>query len=161
MDFKYLCRTCQRKSVFKDGSPGCNKFKIKIDLEKDFCSWHLNESTPICIFCGETEGLMAVYLNNSWYHICQDHYKILYTCQGCAHINTCNFKNDHSKQQYVMRQVRQGNMIMNQQVKNPDLVTKHCSTCHCSFDKDNTCFKEVSPNEAGCPNWQLRTELLQ
>ena len=34
------CKTCQRLGTFNDGSAGCVKFKIKVNPETDFCSWH-------------------------------------------------------------------------------------------------------------------------
>lgn len=160
MDFKYLCRTCRQQGTFRDGSPGCGKFNIKIDPNKDFCAWHENEDTPSCSFCGEHEGLYLIYLDESWHYICANHHKVLYTCQACAHNQECGFQNDHSAPPYVMRQVRQGNMVIQQQVKNPKLIARHCPTCKCSFGNNNDCFKETCSNEPGCPNWQLQTGLL-
>ena len=161
MDFKYLCRTCRRQGTFQDGSPGCAKFKIKVNPEKDFCAWHDSKDAPTCAFCDEIEGLILISLSDDWYYICQDHFKVLYTCQTCEWSAQCDFQNDHSEQPYVMRQVRKGNMIMSQQVKNPNLIARHCPTCHCSYGSENNCFKNESPNESGCPNWQLQKELLQ
>lgn len=161
MHSKRYCNTCANQGAFQDGSPGCAKFKIKINPEKDFCSWHSANNFPICTFCQEQEGLVLIKLNDSWHYICQNHFSILYTCQTCEYNPICNFRNDSTEQQYVIQQVRQGNMILQQQVKNPNMVSRHCSTCHCSFGNEYDCFKESCANESGCPNWQLRKELLQ
>lgn len=160
MDFKYLCRTCRRQGTFRDGSPGCAKFNIKVNPEEDFCAWHEEKNISTCVFCGETNGLILAEFNNQWYYICPDHLNVLYTCQACEHADTCGFKEDHTEQQYVMRQTRQGPMIVQQQVKNPSLITKHCATCHCAYGDAHNCFKEEFATSPGCPNWQLKTGLL-
>jgi hypothetical protein len=161
MDFKYLCRTCRRQGTFRDGSPGCAKFNIKVNPEEDFCAWHDSEDTPICAFCEETEGLLLINFYDNWHYICQNHFSVLYTCQTCDWSAQCGFHNDPNGQPYIVQQVRQGNMIIQQQVKNPEMISQHCTTCHCSFGDKNDCLKESYPNEKGCPNWQLRKELLQ
>ena len=159
MDFKYKCKSCVRKGKFQDGSDGCSKFNIKINLEKDGCSWHKRDETTCCL-CGNSDDNMIILygVNNDVYPFCNNCFKSYHTCQLCQDKNICEFKNDHSEPQIIMQTIRQGYMTMQQQVKNPKLIAKHCTTCHCSWGKEN-CHKD--DNGINCPNWQLKTDLLQ
>ena len=74
MDFKYRCGTCANRGTFNDGSPGCGKFKIKVDLNKDFCSWHKNTDTTTCHFCSNSENLTIHYFgDDNMIVLCPDH----------------------------------------------------------------------------------------
>ena len=66
---------------------------------------------------------------------------------------------DRSEPQVVMRTVRQGMMTMQTQVKNPNLVRKHCLNCVCSYGTQGDCCADQ--NGEGCKNWQAIQELLQ
>ena len=80
---------------------------------------------------------------------------------GCIKNNECAFANDHSEPQMVMKTARQGGMIMQTQVKNPNLIKKHCLNCDCAYimDGEPLCLKD-SP-EFSCQNWKLQKTLLQ
>ena len=71
-------------------------------------------------------------------------------------MNECGFRTDHTMPAYVTQNVRKGFMTMQTQVKNPNLVEKHCTTCRCSIDDRGTCGKE---NNAGsdCPHWAFKS----
>ena len=159
MDFKKKCGTCANQGTFQDGSPGCVKFKIKVDLNKDFCSWHADKDIPHCKFCNETKNLVIINFNNeNTILVCQEHAGVFNTCQTCEFIHQCGFQQDNSEPQFVMKSIYQGNMVMQQQVRNPNLIKKHCPSCHCSHSDESMCLKGT---EFNCPNWSLRKELLQ
>lgn len=156
MDFKKMCRTCANQGTFNDGSPGCVKFKIKVDLNKDFCSWHADKDVPTCIICGATENLIIINNDDDIITVCQEHHDVYYSCQTCENLNKCEFKQDQSEPPYIMQQVRQGPMVIQQQVKNPTLVQRHCPKCCCSskIDGQVVCVKE---NQGyACPSWRPR-----
>lgn len=161
MDFKKKCGTCANQGTFQDGSPGCAKFKIKVDLNKDFCSWHADKDIPHCKFCNETQNLILAYFGNNFIPVCEIHEQLFHTCQTCEKSKQCGFREDTSEPQFVMRQVRQGNMVMQTQVKNPNLVEKHCRRCSCYFPDsgDGRCLQEGQTEN--CPLWSLQKELLQ
>ena len=97
-------------------------------------------------------------INNDYYAFCNNCYQHYHTCNTCINQLICGFKNDHSEPQVVMKTVHQGFMTMQQQVKNPNLIAKHCTTCKCSWDREN-CHKDN--NGICCPNYQLNTEILK
>lgn len=153
MDFKHRCSTCANQGTFNDGSPGCGKFKIKIDLNKDFCSWHKNNDTQKCIFCNNTDDLILIQTDNDVVAVCSEHYNVYYSCKFCRYSTQCGFAQDQSEPAYVMKQVQQGPMILQQQVKNPNLVQRHCSKCRCSLtiDAQVVCGKDYQ--DYACQSW--------
>lgn len=160
--FNYKCKTCANKRLAQNNTPACAKFKIKINPEEDFCAWHENENTAGCTICGSTDDLIIEVIDDENYLFCQGHYNAIHSCQGCINNNVCTFVSDHSEPQVVMKTIRQGGMIMQTQVKNPNLIQKHCSQCQCSY-ADGTSFACVkdSSDHLGCQNWQLQKALLQ
>lgn len=158
--FYKKCRTCGAKGQFQDGSPGCSKFKIKIDLDNDYCSWHQPENAPECTICHQKKE--GIYL---WYDeeytvycpICPTCFAKIGTCDTCTYGNICELMTDQSEPPYVMQTVRQGPMIMQQQVKNPNLIARHCNKCCCSFD-GKTCNKENE--DITCNNWKLNRSIF-
>lgn len=157
------CKTCGFKGNFQNGTPACSKLKIAIDPENDFCSWHISEnSVTYCDFCKTTIPIKDTFINyfgDKMLLICQNCNNLLGTCHTCVHMAECNFRNDHTEPQMVMKTVRQGMMMMQTQVKNPNLIKKHCTKCNCSYGTNGECLKEV--NGDGCQSWQLPPELLQ
>ena len=159
--FYYRCETCSLQGNTTKGTPACAKFKIAINPEKDFCAWHQNKDIMGCIFCGTSDNLLIEEIDGENTLLCFDHYQALHSCQGCIKNNECAFANDHSEPQMVMKAMRQGGMIMQTQVKNPNLIKKHCLSCDCAYiiDGEPLCLKE-SP-EFSCQNWKLQKTLLQ
>lgn len=159
--FYYKCSSCASKGKTREGQDACAKFKIPIDVTKDFCAWHSNEDTSTCASCGSSENLIINQIDDKNIVLCQSCSAALYTCGGCANANICAFKADHSEPQIVMRTVRQGMMTMQTQGKNPNLVAKHCTTCRCAGapvgPDDYPCLKDNQG--AGCANWQLNPNL--
>jgi len=160
--FNYRCRTCANKGMAQDNTPACVKFKIKINPEEDFCAWHDNENIQGCHICGSTDNLIIDNIDNENYLFCKGHYNAIHSCQGCVNNNVCGFASDHSEPQVVMKTIRQGMMTMQTQIKNPNLIQKHCSKCQCSYadGTDFACLKDL-PNHLSCSNWQLQKALLQ
>ena len=159
MDFKYKCKTCSYVGQLQDGSTGCSKFNIKIDLNKDGCSWHKSNAVTCCV-CGKVDDNMILLYGatDDIYPFCSECYEYHHTCRLCKNGNICNFKADKSEPQIVSQTIRQGFVTMQQQIKNPNLVKKHCASCKCSWNSEN-CHKD--DNGVTCPNWQLKTEMLR
>lgn len=157
------CKTCGLKENFNDGSPGCFKFKIPVDPETDFCKWHIPESGLIgCSFCSQPQPLKETFIhtfNDKIFVLCKNCHSLIGTCHTCAKQNDCGFMADKSEPQVVMQTVRQGMVTMQTQVKNPNLVQKHCISCKCSWGTEGNCIKEA--NGDGCNSWSLLLELLQ
>ena len=77
-------------------------------------------------------------------------------CENCSHSTCANCKNcgcafveDKSMPDVVMQTIQQGNMTMQQQVKNPEKIRKHCTNCPC-FHEEIGCLKPFGK----CINYQ-------
>ena len=72
--------------------------------------------------------------------LCERCYVALGTCAGCANGSTCLFETDPSPLPKVVTQtIRQGNMVGQIQVKNPERIKVCCEGCHCFID--NECYR--------------------
>lgn len=160
MTFNFkTCKTCAFKGKFQDDSWGCAKFKMKIDIDNDGCSWHKSESS-CCSLCNTpSDSLNLFYYEETkeWYAFCPSCYQHIGACATCKDGEVCPFRSDKSEPSYITKVISQGFMRVQQQVKNPNLIEKHCSTCRCCWGTEN-CHKDEQG--INCPNWQLRKELL-
>ncbi len=150
--FFYKCKTCASRGMTAQNQPACAKFKISINPEEDFCAWHTSENTTSCAVCGSTEQLIIYETNDTVIPFCPNCSALIGTCQTCKNKGQCDFQNDHSEPQVVMKTVRQGMMTMQTQVKNPKLVERHCKHCQCGLPTGE-CL--VENNGAGCKNWKM------
>ena len=107
-----------------------------------FCP-HYTESAYICELCGKhlfKEAVNYTYGDKQSYHlICLNCYSLLFTCQTCQSANTCAFEQDQtvSEPPYVMAQMRQGNSIIQQQIKNPKRIELTCKVnCPCFINDE-------------------------
>ena len=157
------CKYCGLKGTFQDGKPACLKFKIAINPDEDFCSWHIPESNITqCNICKKHIPMKETNVNcfeDKILLTCESCSSLLGTCHTCQYQNQCNFKSDYSEPQMVTKTIKQGMMIMQTQMKNPNLIQKHCLNCKCSYTPQGDCFKDIT--EGACPSWTLRPELLQ
>jgi hypothetical protein len=62
---------------------------------------------------------------------CPQCYGYINTCATCEYGKKCNFQEDHSEPQVVNRTIRQGFATVMTQMKNPNLIEKHCLNCRC------------------------------
>ena len=91
-------------------------------------------------------------------YLCLEEYNAWFTGIGINSIFCYNFldkkcefiTNPDPMPQVVMKTVRQGNMMMQTQVKNEERVQKFCPSC-CCWDKNHGCMKEFN---IGCINKQ-------
>ena len=156
-----LCKTCANLGQFNDGSPGCIKFKIKVNPETDYCAWPVTKGqTEQCDLCHrqlpQTE--LFYWLNkdeSQGYWVCQECLGTIGSCATCTYYYDCGFVNDHSEPQVVFQTQKKGFMTMQTQVKNPHLVQKHCISCRCSYgDQDPECQR--NENGINCGHWMMR-----
>ena len=126
-----FCKSCSKLGTFSDGSPGCIKFKIKVNPTEDYCKWHKMKTDPIaCEVCKRSFSANEL---SYWYDpkeekgswVCAECLGKVGTCATCFFQSDCGFAMDHSEPQVVMQNVQKGFMTMQTQVKNPHLVQKH------------------------------------
>lgn len=106
-----------------------------------------------CEICGYPMELVGSFLEQDsegeWHQYCARCAELLKTCQAC--FAPCEFEtNPDPMPKFVMKTVRQGNMMMQTQVKNEERVQKFCSSC-CCWDENHGCMKEFN---VGCINKQ-------
>lgn len=119
--------------------------------DTDYCSKHANEII-VCDICGnpllsptyveyDCDGILRQY--------CERCHQAFQTCQLCPKFQKCEFMtNPDPMPQVIMKTVRQGNMVMQAQVKNEKRVQKFCPSC-CCWDENHGCMKEFN---IGCTN---------
>lgn len=147
--------------------PGCNTCVFckecpifHADMtDKEGCPiW--SEKLEICDMCGK--GIVGMVC---WTHEEDKWYKTCGSCTNAAGCATCGhtycaFQADRScnEPQMVMREMRQGNMIMQTQIMNPKRVEMTCRKgCPCfnedGLDSGNFCKKQ---NGVECSNYKTR-----
>lgn len=94
-----------------------------------------------CDYCGRTPAPIIEIMNNTI--CCVECYRKWDTCALCIHGSKCAFETDPSPlPKIVQKTIRQGNMTVQQTVKNPDRIRELCQfSCPC-FDEEFGCFKE-------------------
>jgi len=109
----------------------------------------------ICQVCGKDVDKDAVFQNDPpYYTLCPQCAQAFWTCSTCSHVKNCKLQEnpDHIPQ-VVNQVVRQGGMVIQQQVVNPELIKRTCQAgCHCYHAESQTCFKQ---NLGICPQHEL------
>ena len=129
---------------------------------KDGCPMFTSD-LHTCSICGGvmlTPAILDQDSNGDWHEICQNCLNAP-LCQTCIHQYCAFQQNQECKEPpYVMREVRQGNMIAQTQVMNPKRVEATCRQgCPC-FNEDGLDTGEFCgrQNEWGCnkyhTNWR-------
>lgn len=143
------CNTCRLRDKTKKV---CLLFGIPME-DTDYCSKHADVIIP-CDICGQAL-LGSTYVEYDGegepHQYCERCHQAFNTCQLCPSFQKCEFKtNPDPMPQVVMKTVRQGNMMMQTQVKNEKRVQKFCPSC-CCWDENYGCMKEFN---VGCINKQ-------
>lgn len=131
----------------------CLLTNIPIELESDYCSQHKEQLLP-CTICGRpmlSPGYYEYAPEGHLLHYCQSCHSLLNTCQVCSNVRHCEFEtNPDPMPKVVMQTIRQGNAVMQMQVKNEERVKKFCHSCRCWMaDGIDACGKEFN---IGCVN---------
>ena len=94
--------------------------------------------------------------NPAYYVMCPRCYSLCGSCVMCVSARSCPFETDPSPlPKQVQKTIRQGNMVMQGIVPNPDRIRETCQkSCKCWSDdfgclkQNGTCanYKEVIPN---------------
>ena len=74
------------------------------------------------------------------------------TCHTCVHKINCAFNTGPSdKPPFVMREIRQGNAVIRQEIKNPDRIRETCQKgCEC-FGTEFGCLRQINQT---CGNYK-------
>lgn len=133
------CNTCAL--ITKDGYH-CSRTSELIKPFEDSCSHHVRTVT-LCDICGAPiiRHKYIEVINDKLYVFCATCSNKMFTCSLCDKAQECSFQTDPSPiPQTVVKQFRQGNMIMQGEVANPDRIAITCAQCDCWIDEQ--CQKE-------------------
>lgn len=136
-------RTCKECAYFDDmrckisGQPAishniaCASFSSK-RYECDICHRQIHHTE-------------VIYDSKSNKIVCSDCCNRLSTCDNCHNGNICLFETDPSPlPKQIQKQIRQGNMIGQTIIKNPDRVRETCMKgCPCWDTETESCNKQL------------------
>lgn len=106
-----------------------------------------------------TNQTYVLMFDENSYVFCNGCYPKAHSCYTCIDAPNCAFQADKSEPQVVQQTIRQSGMVMSTQIKNPNLVEKHCVTCRCSHaTQNNQCLKDSLGQS--CTNWRLQKAVL-
>lgn len=114
------------------------------------CSRHATNPT-VCATCGSYIIDKSIFTQSpkGWLEICTKCAKALGTCAGCKLGGYCAFEQDPSPLPKVVSQtIRQGNAVMQTQVRNPERIRLLCEKCPCFNIEDKECDRMFNT----CPN---------
>ena len=141
MKIKY-CNTCR---LYDKMQGICGLKGMKMNGEIDFCSKH-TDYLKVCCICNNIM-LEPGYIECSTEEpilMCERCHQAYNTCQMCPRFKVCEFQtNPDPMPQVVMKTIRQGNAVMQIQVKNEERVKKFCPSCEC-WDENHGCMKEYN-----------------
>ena len=110
-----------------------------------------------CKICGKNIDANAVFqYQEPYYTLCPECARNFYTCLSCAQGLICKFKeNPDHLQPVIVQTIRQGNMIVQQQTINPELVARTCKAgCKCWHEESKTCLRQCGV----CIQYELAPE---
>ena len=144
------CGSCALKAL-KNGM--CPVFNANMEGENG-CPYHTIE-LKTCAVCGfvipqggyvqEEDGVFHLMCGN-----CVNGHP----CRTCKNVIDCRFQNDQNCQEppLVMVQQRQGNMVVQTQIKNPKRVQATCAQGCLCYNEEHGCMREY---ECGCQNLKI------
>lgn len=149
----HKCKNC----AMKDPNANiCNLTKWEIKPETDGCPQFIDaDHLAVCASCGVTGPESAfIYLTDKKVFVCPQCQAALGTCEGCGEARFCEYETNASPlPKLIPRQVRQGNMIMTTQVRNPEREKITCQAgCKC-YNIDWGCLRA----DGCCGNYNERS----
>lgn len=114
--------------------------------KNDYCP-NFKKYLNICDCCGNEhlQSFLYSWNNENYIILCSTCFQAASTCELCVNESTCAFEQDPSPiPKQIIKNIRQGNMMMRTSVKNPERVDKFCTNCHCFNVEENTCNKEFN-----------------
>ena len=141
------CNTCGYCDAARKA---CALYGRTIDVNADYCSKHIKlDNLEICAICGNPI-VGGVYDIDSDTYLHLECAKQLGTCATCQLALVCEFNtNPDPTPKAITQTLRQGNMTIQQQVRNPDRIDMFCKECAC-FDTENGCLKQNNC----CAQWK-------
>ena len=149
------CKTC---AIADPTQSVCQLHHMKVNLDKDFCSKHTAAGLlNTCAICGQAfvgSGLLEHKSEDTWVRYCHSCQSKFGTCAMCQNYDNCKFMEQSYRPDlppFVMTTQRQGNMVVQQQVPNPERVKAICQTeCKCWYEEG--CARNIAQT---CENYNF------
>lgn len=149
-------RRCGDCGLWKANNRVCPFFQEPMDADEAGCPKFQGELAQ-CQICGR--GIVGKAILNYDTHtqavhtVCGNCDNVLYTCRTCTCGKLCDFEtNPVQLPKMVQQEIRQGNMIAVQTIRNPERVRETCQkNCKC-FHADFGCLKQ----NGECLNWEVK-----
>ena len=126
----------------------CLLSKLTIDINSDYCSkW--SDAIDCCDLCGNAIPLASLNLvlkkGKRNILICAKCLANLDSCNSCANVKECSFETDPSSlPKVVQKQIKNGNMVMTTNIRNPERIDITCrKNCNC-FSEENGCLRQFN-----------------
>ena len=108
-----------------------------------------------CDRCGmevSANSLILTEQKGKWSKICGACQNLMGLCHTCARKYECSFNTSPSQTEpFIMQEIRQGNTVFRQRVKNPERVRETCQKdCKC-FSEEFGCLREINQT---CGNYE-------
>lgn len=134
------------------GLPGLNKgicpvFQKPMEWDEVGCPMFAEEIVR-CKVCGSpiipSNNAILLTGTECSYTVCDKCNAALKTCNGCKNVRSCAFEEYPATDKYIMKTVRQGNAIMQMQVKSEEILRETCQNgCEC-FSEEFGCLREIN-----------------
>ena len=155
-------RNCGKCTWYDKSRSVCKVFNLQTDAERDVCFSFAAEAL-YCPICGKEfpRKLGVVVSNNNDYCeiVCPDCSEKMGTCFTCKNNKGCLMsENPENIPPYVIKTIRQGNMIMQRQMPNDELIDKTCKNgCACNIPEEygSGCGRSLGGT---CANYQCCLE---
>lgn len=98
-----------------------------------------------CVFCKQItlDGVFILNKEDKPFPICKNCSTAFGTCRACQESAECRFQSDPSPIPPVIMETRQqGNMVIQQQVINPERVKITCALCECWSGEE--CWRQTA-----------------
>ena len=151
MAFKRKCGQCALPGLRGEACPVFNK---KMNIEDLACPLFTREIVT-CTYCGSpiipaSEAILCASSNGGYRVVCDNCRTLIGTCRTCIAAQTCAFESHPSPNKYIMETVRQGNVLIQKQVQNPEICRETCTeSCKC-FSPEKGCLRQNNY----CGNWE-------
>lgn len=145
---RHYCNSCGLRTP----NNFCALTNMSIDPNNDYCSKY-KSTLFFCDVCGAgiLDPIVEIKEDKTVRVFCAQCANQLTSCRFCKNSQDCKFENDPSPIPKIIPQTfRQGNSIIETQIKNPERIRQFCENkCPC-YTPENGCLRQFNY----CSNWQ-------
>lgn len=138
---------CGKCAIWQLNNGACSYFKEKIPADHQACP-KFTQDIFRCESCGKYIRFPTVSTgteeDSKTLILCESCANHIGECGTCINFKRCKFQNSPTTEPlFIQKTIRQGNMTMQTQVKNPDRIAKTCYHCACWNTTEEYCNKET------------------